>query len=201
MLPVMLDVSGKRCVIVGGGNAAYIKAKALLKNGTEVTVISEELSEKLAGMNIKYIKKSYSPNYIKDCFLVIAATDDKELNRRIKADAKNEGVKLFMSADGENSDLMFMAYTQSGGTKIAVSTNGAYPLLSARVCGELTDVCKKYDKLSVVLAEYRKKILNSSLSSEEKHELLEGLVSQKMLSITDIEQFKRDAEKIIGEKL
>lgn len=201
MLPVMLDVSEKKCTVIGGGKAAWIKAKTLLENGADVTVISETLDEKFDGMNIKHIQRPYRNGDTKNAFLVIAATNDPEINRRVKTESENGDTKLFMSADGKNSDLMFMAHTQSGDTKIAVSTNGAYPMLGARICEELSDTCKKYDNLIGVLSEYRKKIIRSSLDHDEKMELLKSLISDELLNLQDINEFKKKGGKLIEKTL
>lgn len=200
MMPVMLDVSEKKCVIIGGGTAALRKAKTLLENGADVTVISENLNSDFEGSGVKYMKKSYSPSDISGCFLAVAATDSAELNRQIGKDSKKNGT-LFLAADGGRSDLAFMAYTKSDRVKIAVSTGGAYPLLGAKICRRLQSLCKKCGELCAVLPEYRKRILNSSLTGEEKRELLEALISDEALEEANIENLKNRSERIIGERL
>ncbi len=200
MLPVMLNTEGKKCVIVGGGRAAAIKAKTLIKNGADVTVISEKLSKDFDGLDVNFIQKPYSPSDVCDCFITIAATDSADLNHRVGEDAKKHGA-LFLSCDGVDSDLMFTAYTRSGSVTAAVSTNGAYPLLGAKIRDELTEKCERYSDLCGILAEYRKRILKSAVSKTEKHELLSALISDEMLKITDINEFDKQAEKIIGKKV
>lgn len=198
MMPVMLDVENKLCTIIGGGNAAYRKAKTLVANGARVRVISRELSEKFSSLNIEYIKKEYSFGDAENSFLVIAATDSLELNQKIAEDAKSGNTKLFLSADDkENSDLMFSAYTKSGDIKIAVSTGGGYPMLGAKICERLKNECRKYDEINKILSGYRKRILDSKISAESKHELMARLISDKMLEISDMEEFKKEAERII----
>lgn len=61
MMPVMIDVKGRPCTVVGGGCAAYRKAKTLLANGAVIRIISPELSEKFNSLDVEYIKKEYSP--------------------------------------------------------------------------------------------------------------------------------------------
>lgn len=200
MLPVMLDVKGKNCVVVGGGRAAAIKAKTLIKNGADVTVISEKLSKDFDGLDVNFIRKPYLPSDVSDCFIAVAATNNADLNRRIGEDAKKHGA-LFLSCDGGNSDLMFTAYTRSGDVTAAVSTNGAYPLFGAKIRDELAEKCKKYGDLCKILTEYRKHILKRAVSKTVKRELLSALISDKMLEITDINEFKKQAEKITGEKI
>ena len=200
MLPVMLDVSGKKCVIIGGGRAAARKAKTLIENGADVTVISERACDDFDGMAVRFIKKQYSADDISDCFIAVAATDSGELNRRIKEDAKDRA-RLFMSADSGASDMAFTAYARSGDVTAAVSTGGAYPLLGVRVSNSLKVLCEKTDEKAKILKSYRKRILESNLNGEEKREILNALVSEEMLNINDIGLFKENAERILEERL
>lgn len=199
MMPVMLCVKDKLCTVIGGGNAAYRKAKTLIGNGARVRVISRELSEKFRDMDVEYIQKEYSDGDIKDSFLVIAATDNPELNRKIGKDVRRrKGANLFLSSDNkDNSDLMFSAYTEFGDIKIAVSTGGGYPMLGAAICRRLEGECKKYNEINKILSDYRKRILDSRLDAEQKRGLMEKLVSDEMLDIGDTEEFRNEAERIM----
>ncbi len=200
MLPVMLDVSGKRCVIIGGGRAAARKAKTLIENGADVTVISESMCDAFDGMAVRFIKKQYCADDISGCFIAVAATDSVELNRRIKEDAKDKA-RLFMSADGGASDMAFTAYTRSGDVTAAVSTGGAYPLLGVKVSNSLRGLCEKTDEKAKILKACRKRVLGSGLNGGEKREILNALVSEEMLNINDIGLFKENAERILEERL
>lgn len=200
MLPVMLDVKGKKCVVVGGGRAAKRKAETLFKNGARVTVIAEEINADFDGIADEIIKKPYSSEDIDGCFIAVAATDSAETNKKIMSDARNKA-KLFLSADGVGSDMAFMAYAEAGDTKIAVSTGGRYPMLGVKLCGRLGDTCRSAEEKAVALKKYRKRILGSSLSDTDKRNLLEMLVSDEMLEIDDIKEFERRIENILGEQL
>ena len=200
MLPIELNVKGKKCVIIGGGRAAKRKAQTLFKNGARVTVVAEEIVEDFNGITDEIIKKTYSSDDINDCFIVIAATDSTETNKKIMSDARSRAT-LFMSADGNNSDMAFMAYAEEGDTKIAVSTGGKYPMLGAKICDRLGDVCKNVEEKAVVLKKYRERVLNSSMSDADKRSLLEALVSDEMLEIDDINEFERRIEDILEGRL
>lgn len=200
MLPVMLDVKGKKCVVVGGGRAAKRKAETLFKNGAKVTVIADRINADFDGIADEIIKKPYSSEDIDGCFIAVAATDSAETNEKIMSDARNKA-KLFMSADGDNSDMAFMAYAEAGDTKIAVSTGGRYPMLGAKICDRLGGVCRSVAEKAVALKKYRERVLSSSMSDTDKRNLLEMLVSDEMLEIDDIKEFERRIEHILGERL
>lgn len=196
MLPIMLNVENKLCTIVGGGNAAYQKAAALLREGARVRIVSMDLSDKFKDLDIEYIKKEYSIGDTKGSFLVIAATDDGETNRRICEDAGD--TKLFLSvSDRDSSDFMFSAYAKSGDVRIAVSTNGGYPMLGAEICHRLECECKRYDEVNRVLSAHRKRILESSAAGGEKRRILAELI--KVLDIEDIEEVRKESGRMVDE--
>ncbi len=195
MLPIMLNISGKLCIIIGGGNAAYRKALTLLKNGAYVRVISPALCDKFNSLNIEYIKREYLIGDTKNCFLAVAATDNDKLNSQIKKDAESEGVKLFWSAtDADASDIMFTAYTEFGDTKISVSTNGGFPMLGAKFCDKLKNECRKFDEINSLLSKYRREIIDK-FDNDEKLRLLKKLTDTA--DIDDISELKKEVERIM----
>ena len=89
--PIFLDLSGRKCVVVGGGPVALRKVKALMEHGGNVQVISPDLCPELARMveegAIQVLQKGYQSGGLEGAFIVIAATDDKEINSRVAREA------------------------------------------------------------------------------------------------------------------
>ncbi len=89
--PIMLDLHQKRCVIIGGGTVAARKLQTLLQAGAQVVVVAPQFSEELLAAaqdsNVILEKNVYEKQQLQDIFLVIAATDSKEINRQITTDA------------------------------------------------------------------------------------------------------------------
>lgn len=89
--PVMLKITGKKCVIIGGGEVAARKLNTLCEAGAEVTVVAPEFCDLLQKAAKKYqcqlINNCYDAQYLQQAFIVIAATNDKTVNRQITADA------------------------------------------------------------------------------------------------------------------
>lgn len=81
--PVFLDLNNKPCLVVGAGNIAFRKVTTLLEYGGKVKVISKEIREEFKDLDIDIEIKEFSMEDIKDYFLVIAATDNEMLNKKI----------------------------------------------------------------------------------------------------------------------
>jgi siroheme synthase (precorrin-2 oxidase/ferrochelatase) len=100
--PVMLDLAGKRCLVIGGGQVAERRVKGLLEAGASVRVVSPEVSERIAGWEaegkLSVCRKPYEAEDGKDAFLVFAATDRPEVNEQAARDAAARG-QLFNAAD------------------------------------------------------------------------------------------------------
>ena len=83
--PMMINIKNKKCLVVGGGNVAYRKIDELIEYGAKVMLVSKEINENINLLyenkekSIIYIVDSYKSEYIKDAFIVIAATNDSRL--------------------------------------------------------------------------------------------------------------------------
>ena len=89
--PVILKLTGKKCVIIGGGEVAARKLNTLCEAGAEVTIVAPEFCDLLQKAARKYqcqlINDCYNVRYLQQAFIVIAATNDKAVNRQITTDA------------------------------------------------------------------------------------------------------------------
>ena len=90
--PVFLDLEGRACVVVGAGRIARAKAESLLEAGADVTVVAPEIGRELAdhaaARRLKVVEREFRDSDLAGAFLVIAATDDVEVNRKVHAEAQ-----------------------------------------------------------------------------------------------------------------
>ncbi len=135
MIPLMIDFSGKRVVIFGGGEVGARKA-AYFCEETEVTVVSRsfspafnELTVRRVEMNLAGIGDYELDGLIKTAFLVIAATQDATLNDRIGRYCAIRAV-LFNNADGKAGDVALPSQLKGKHYTIAISTSGESPGIS-----------------------------------------------------------------------
>ena len=139
--PVFLNVKGRKCVVVGGGQVALRKVKAMLEHGSDVEVISPDLCPELAGLaetgTIQALTREYQEEDLKNAFVAIAATDNSEINRSVMAEARRSAVLVNVVDDAENSDFIVPSYMRRGDVAIAVSTGGTSPALARKIRSRL----------------------------------------------------------------
>jgi uroporphyrin-III C-methyltransferase/precorrin-2 dehydrogenase/sirohydrochlorin ferrochelatase len=124
-IPILLK--NPKILIIGGGNVALQKAKALQENNIEFHIIADKITEKLINTTPHIQKKSFKLKDIKDFFIIIDATGiSKIANKLIKYKRKNS-ILLNIVNNPQNCDFYFMALTKNIPLQIAVSSNGASP--------------------------------------------------------------------------
>lgn len=138
-LPVMLNLSGKRCVIVGGGPVAVRRAKALLEAGAAVTVIAPNTEPALTAPPLDIHHRPYRTGDLADAFIVVIATDDPQVNQAVARDAQNTGVLVNRADDPDAGDFTVPAHAHHGPITLAVHTGGASASASATIRRELSD--------------------------------------------------------------
>lgn len=132
--PFMADIRGKVCLLVGGGNVALRKARALLPFGARIAVCAESIAQELSALCEREYN-AYSPSLLEGVGFVIAATDDAALNARVAADCRAARIPVNCVDDAKNCDFFFPALVVRGGVSVGISTGGLSPAL-ARVVRE-----------------------------------------------------------------
>jgi precorrin-2 dehydrogenase/sirohydrochlorin ferrochelatase len=135
MIPLMLDLTGRRVLIFGGGDVGARKA-AYFEHEAEVTVVSRSFSPDLEGLAIERQEADLSSlpdetlgNLLAGAFLAVAATPDPELNDRIGRLCAGAGV-LFNNASGEAGDVIVPSVVRGSRYLVAISTRGKSPAVS-----------------------------------------------------------------------
>ncbi|MFC4808986.1 precorrin-2 dehydrogenase/sirohydrochlorin ferrochelatase family protein [Paenibacillus sp. GCM10023250] len=134
--PMMVDLTGRRCVVIGGGPVAERKTLGLLEGGAgELIVVAPRVTAKLAELavsgSIALERREYMESDAAGAFLLFAATGDRRLNGRIAADATRFGALVNTADAGGEGDFATPAVVRRGGLAIALTTGGASPALAA----------------------------------------------------------------------
>jgi uroporphyrin-III C-methyltransferase/precorrin-2 dehydrogenase/sirohydrochlorin ferrochelatase len=141
-LPISLDLTGRRAVVVGGGVVGEDKARTLLEAGAVVTVISERFSEGLRELSrrgeLTLLHRGYLPGDLDGAFLAVAATNSPHINARIHAEANEHKVLLNATDDPDHCHFDFPAVVRRGDLRLAVSTGGKAPALARWVGKKLS---------------------------------------------------------------
>ncbi len=142
-IPIFFDVTGRPCLVIGGGEVAARKVESLLEAGARVTVVSPRLSPTLTAAVarglVTHIARDYAPGDINGCVLVYAATDDPKLHREVAAEARSLGIPINVADVPELCSFIAPAVVKRGALQIAISTGGASPAFAARIRRELED--------------------------------------------------------------
>ena len=137
MYPIMLTVKNRPCLVVGGGGIAVRKLNGLLDDGATVTVVAESpapvIVQLAADGAITLEQRSYCPGEATDYRLVIAATDDREVNRQVFTDADGAGVLVNVVDDPPLCTFHLPARVQRGTLQIAIASEGEAPFAVRRL--------------------------------------------------------------------
>ena len=184
--PVLIQLDGKKVIVVGGGAVAERKIETLLECGAEVHVISRELTPRLSdyreGGKIGCLGQEFNEDCLDQAFMAIAATDDPRLNHQVSEKAKEKG--LLVNAVDQPSDCNFIlpSVLRRGDLLIAVSTSGKSPALAKRVREALEErFGDEYGTFLVLMGRLREEILSQRLSQGENRRIFQELVSSPIL--------------------
>jgi siroheme synthase-like protein len=161
--PIFLNISRKKCVVVGGGRVALRKVRALLEYGAGVEVISPdpcpELIELAKSGRIHILHRHYQPGDLQKAVIAIAATDNSALNQQVIKEAKGKAVLVNVIDEPENSDFIVPSYVRRGSMTIAVSTAGKSPALARKIRTRLEkELGDEYASLVRLIGEVRAEV-------------------------------------------
>ena len=188
LYPINLKLDELDVVIIGGGEIAYRKCKNFLEFNKNVTIVSKQILNKFYDLkgNIKIIKDDYKEIYIKDASVIIAATNNRELNMEIGlyCRAKNKLVNVVDNI--EISNFTVPSYIKRGDLLISVSTGGKSPSLSSKIKKEIEEIyAEDYEEYLNVLGDIRKEVIKKYEDKSKRKDLL------NMLITLDLEELKK----------
>ena len=159
--PVVLDLTARRVLVVGGGQVAERKVQGLLDAGAEVTVLSPALTDQLGGLSrderIRWIAASFRPGDAEGYALVFVATADGASNAAVASEARAAGTWVNAADDPAHCDFILPSVLRRGPLTVAVSTEGTCPALSRMVREDLEGYfVDEFTTLAEVAAEARR---------------------------------------------
>ena len=169
--PLFLEVKGRPCLVVGGGQVAARKVEGLLAAEARVTVISPsleaDLSKLKAERRIQHIGRGYQHADLKGYTVVIAATDDEATNERVADDARHSGIPINVVDQPALCDFIVPSVIRRGDVVIAISTGGLSPALARWLREELEAyLSEDFEHLAALLAEVRHDLRERGISVE-----------------------------------
>lgn len=177
MLSILMDLSEKDILIVGGGKVSVRKVKTFLKEKANIFVVSDNYDksfEKFSGL-ITMIYDSYDSKYLDGKFLVVAATDKSDINEQVCIDAKERNILYNRVDKSTHNAVMFQSMMQRGDLMISVSTSGSFAGLSKNIKEELENYFPSdYGEYVNYLAKQRD-VIKTSKSGNLRKEILDLL--------------------------
>lgn len=179
--PIFLNIRGRRCVVVGGGQVALRKVRTLLEHKANVELISPHLCSELnqlAGVGeISVLRRGYRAGDLQEAFIVIAATNDNNINLEVVEEARRTGVLVNVVDDAESSDFILPSYIRRGDVTIAISTAGRSPALARKIRTRLEkEFGEEYASLALLIDEVRTELKEQGIK-------VDGDAWQKVLDL------------------
>ena len=155
-----LKLKGRRCLVVGGGSVGLEKVEGLLACGGDVVLVAPEAEPALeayaAEGSIEWVRRGYRPEDLEGSFMVIASTNDSEVNIGIYHDAEKRAMLANVVDVPPLCNFILPAIVRMGPLAIAISTAGASPALAKRMKAEVSELFgEEYARLAIMLNDAR----------------------------------------------
>ena len=204
--PVNLDIKDRQCLVVGGGAVASRKVKSLMECGADVTVVSPAFTQSLKNLepmpNMTLVQRSYETHDLEKKFLVIGATDDEKLNRRIKADAENRNMLCNIADVPDICNFILPAIIRRQDLCVTISTSGKSPAFAKKLRKDLEKIFgDEYALFLTLMGEIRKKLLAEEHAPEAHKPIFEKLIAHdlpEMIKNNDKKQVNQVLFEILG---
>jgi siroheme synthase-like protein len=162
-MPISVSLKDRPCLVVGGGLVALRKVESLLEYDTAITVVAPEAHEKLEYHakrgQIALERREYQSPEASRYGLVISATDDAALNKRVHEDAGRAGALVNVVDDPPHCDFIFPAVLRRDCLTAAISTDGKAPFISGHLRLVLEDVFPQHwGRLMRLAASFRSRV-------------------------------------------
>lgn len=186
--PILLEMNGRRALVIGGGAVAERKVATLLEAGAQVTVISPEITEGIARRSkqgsLNLIARRYQNGDLAAYELVFVATDDEQISVKAYSEGRERGIWVNAADDPKHCDFILPSVLRRGDLTVAVSSGGGSPALARTIREELEmHMSQDYEQLAKLAAEARAELRKRSLTVpfETWRKALSGDVRQFLL--------------------
>ena len=190
-LPIFLKLKNQPCLIIGGGEVALRKIRSLLKADAKVTVISPEICNELNELTkeekIYHSQTVFSDQDLMDCKLVIAATDNRKLNKQVSQLAQQRNIPVNVVDDPELCSFIMPSVVERLPVQIAISTGGNSPVLARLLRAKLeTLIPSSYGRLADLMGRFRDKAKQQIPDFQQRRHfwenVLQGSIAELLFS-------------------
>jgi len=177
-----LKLRGRKCLVVGGGEIGLEKAEGLLACDGDVTLVAPEAGPELTQLalegSIRWEQREYVPEDLEGTFMVIACTDDTDINIGIYEDAERRAMLVNVVDVPPLCNFILPAIVRTGPLAIAISTAGASPALAKRMKAEVSELFgEEYAQLAIMLNDVRGWAKGTLPTYQDRKAFFEGIVN------------------------
>ena len=199
LYPALLRIAGRRCVVVGGGRVAERKVAALLEAGGQVAVVAPEVTGAIASLvsagGVTWDRCGYEAAHLDGAFLVIAATDAREVNAAVVRDADERGLLVNSADTPDNGTFITPSVVRRGGLILTVATSGGSPTLAAVVREQLdAEYGEEWAAITDLLRTLRDRVKEVSRSEAGRKDAVRRLTQDSHLRAMLKEGRRSEAE-------
>ena len=187
-LPIFLNVKGKQCVVIGGGEVGIRKASLLLQAGAQVMIVAPMLNKSFElPPDCTYLAESFQPPQLDGKILAIAATDNASVNEQISLEAKLRNIPVNVVDCPDLCTFIMPSILDRSPLLVAFSTGGASPVLARLLRGKLeTLIPQAYGRLAAFAERFRMVVKQHLSNPSERRifweDILDGAVAEKVFS-------------------
>ncbi|GAB4166116.1 MAG: bifunctional precorrin-2 dehydrogenase/sirohydrochlorin ferrochelatase [Geothermobacteraceae bacterium] len=186
LYPVMLELAGRLCVVVGAGSVGMRKTRGLLEAGARVRLVAPDRADAFAHPDLEWRSRNYDPGDLDGACLAFAATGDAEVDGRVAADARAAGIWVNLAADPERGDLVLPAVRRLGALTLAAGTGGASPALAALAADRAAAALGVgWQRLTALAAALRRASLTEKRRATYNRNVLHRLIEDGLVELLE----------------
>ena len=186
--PIFLNLKGRLCTVIGGGEVAARKVATLLREGARVRVVSPELGGEMRALvmspHLELVEREYREGDLADSTLAFAATDEPSVNAAVYREAEANGVPVNVADDPAHCTFYMPATVYRDPIAIAISTEGASPALARHLREKIEEVISPaYAHLAQLLGRLRSELMATVATQAERRKRLERVINSEAMSL------------------
>ncbi|MGQ9525402.1 MAG: precorrin-2 dehydrogenase/sirohydrochlorin ferrochelatase family protein [Armatimonadota bacterium] len=198
--PVFLNLRGRQVLVIGGGQVALRKVQGLLGCGAVVKVIAPEVVPALEELaregRINLSQRAYEAGDLQGASLVIASTNQREVNAQVSAEAAERGIFVNVVDDPELCSFILPSVLSWGDLVVAVSTGGRSPLLARQVRDLVADVIgPEYGEMAALMGRLRPEVRKAGATEADRARIWRKVLASPAMDLLR-EGKVREAEEV-----
>ncbi len=201
LYPIYLKLAGQLCLVVGGGKVAERKVGSLLECGARVRLVSPAVTSQIEEWanqgKLELRQRQYQTGDLEGAFLVFAATDQEEVNRRVSEECLSRNLVVNVVDDPPRCNFFVPSVIRRGKLSIAISTSGTSPALAAKIRRQLErQFGPEYEEFMEILADLRRQVLAGEADIQQRKQIFSHLVESDILDLLRRKKYGQVKERI-----